>query len=484
MGRLFLSSQQRTHDRYEPIRQDIEREIEAGRATGVAVALAHRGKIVWEEGFGWADKERKKRATPDTPFSLASVTKSFTTTALMTLVEAGKVSLDTAANDYLGPEKIKGGASDPAKVTLRALASHSAGLPGMFTIYPEGGAEKQPSMDEVIREHAFVVTPPGEHFYYSNVGLGILAHIVARQSHCDFGIYLHDNVLEPLGLDHSFFDTDVTRRGEMAQRYDDTGKVFPFYVTSTPGTGEMYASAHDVARFAMFHLKDHLKEQERILTDEQVDELHRPQIPMIADRSYGLGWMIGRAYDGSTVVYHNGNQPGVAAVMMLLPGRDIACVVLTNHDGDEALMERVRNAAIRTLVPGWSWKTFGDSSPQPLPPGYEGRWRGYGSHRGKDIPADLTIDGKESIFQIRDHPPQPITALGLVDGLVVGKTRGDIAVSAMKPGQKDLALRLARRRLDLAGEIDVIEPIPHARTSNTTPFWIQLARKASMMPKI
>ena len=295
-------------DPYAAISRDIEREIAAGRADGVAVALTCKGKVIWERGFGWADKEKKIAVTPDTPFSLASVTKSFTTTALMTMVATGKISLDTPANDYLGVAKIWGDAGDPAKVTLRALASHSAGLPGTFVIYPEGGVEKQPSMDEVIRDYAFLVTPPGERFHYSNVGMGIVAHIVARVSGRDFGTYLHDQVLAPLGLSHSFFDTDLSRRGEMAQRYDNTGRAFAFYVTSTPGTGELYASVHDVARFAMFHLKDHLADQKPIITDEEIDQLHQPVIHVLADRSYGLGWMVGRAADGSPVVYHNGES--------------------------------------------------------------------------------------------------------------------------------------------------------------------------------
>jgi CubicO group peptidase (beta-lactamase class C family) len=162
-------------DQYSAIRVDIEREIAAGRATGVAVALTHKGRIVWQEGFGWADKERGRRVTPDTPFSLASVTKPFTTTALMVLVAAGEVSLDTRANDYLGAAKIRDGVGDADQVAVRALASHSSGLPGTFQIFPAGGTLKQPSMDEVIRTYGVLVTPPNERFGYSNVGMGIAA---------------------------------------------------------------------------------------------------------------------------------------------------------------------------------------------------------------------------------------------------------------------------------------------------------------------
>lgn len=221
-------------DQYGAIRADIEREIAAGRATGVAVALTHKGKIIWQEGFGWADKERGRRVTPHTPFSLASVTKPFTTTALMVLVAMGEVSLDARANDYLGAAKIRAGVGNPDAVTVRALASHSSGLPGTFQIFPAGGALKQPSMDEVIRNYGVLVSPPNERFAYSNVGMGIVAHIASRKSGLEYGVLLRDKVLAPLGLEHSFFDTDVSRHGEMAQRYDREGNAFPFYVTSTP----------------------------------------------------------------------------------------------------------------------------------------------------------------------------------------------------------------------------------------------------------
>src|SRR2546430_8035003 len=206
-------------DPYSAIRQDIEREIAAGRATGVTVALTQNGKIIWQEGFGWADKERERRATPDTAFSLASVTKPFTTTALMVLVAAKKVSLDARANAYLGAAKIRAGVGNPNDVTVRAVASHSSGLPGIFQLFPVGGPRKQPSMDDVIREYGVLVSPPNERYHYSNVGMGIVAHIVSRKSGLDFGEFLHSKVLEPLGLSHSFFDTDLSRRDEMAQRY-------------------------------------------------------------------------------------------------------------------------------------------------------------------------------------------------------------------------------------------------------------------------
>jgi CubicO group peptidase (beta-lactamase class C family) len=183
---LFFLKTVQGEDPYGAIRHDIEREIAAGRATGLAVALTHNGKIIWEEGFGWADKNRAQRVTPDTPFSLASVTKPFTTTALMVLVAAKEVSLDARANEYLGTAKIRAGVGNPDDVTVRAVASHSSGLPGIFQLFPEGGARKQPSMDDVIREYGVLVSPPNERYIYSNVGMGIVAHICVTKERARF----------------------------------------------------------------------------------------------------------------------------------------------------------------------------------------------------------------------------------------------------------------------------------------------------------
>ena len=474
---LFLLKTAQGGDQYAAIRQDIEREIAAGRATGLAVALTHNGKIIWQEGFGRADKDRARRVTPDTPFSLASVTKPFTTTALMVLVAAKEVSLDARANDYLGAAKIRAGVGNPDGVTVRAVASHSSGLPGTFQLFPAGGARKQPSMDEVIRDYGVLVAPPNERYNYSNVGMGIVAHIVSRKSGLDFGKFLHDKVLEPLGLTHSFFDTDLSRRDEMTQRYDGAGNAFPFYVTSTPGTGELYASAHDVARFAMFHLTDHLADQQRILSDEQIDELHRPVIHILADRSYGMGWMIGRAFDGSTVVYHNGDQAGVVTVMMLLPSRDISCVVLTNQDHDQELVERVRDATIRTLVPGWSWKSLSLPPPEPLPKIYRGEWRGRLHDGDKVVPLILSIGKKKATLQIQDQKPEVISGLGLVDGMMTGKARADLKLPATRGIKADgLSLRLQLRGSKLEGEIGAEAPIPHAKDPEHIPFWTEFSR--------
>jgi CubicO group peptidase (beta-lactamase class C family) len=119
----------------EAVRNLILQAITHGKATGVAVAVAHRGSIAWEEGFGWANRESRVKATAHTPFSLASITKPFTATTLMTLAAEGKLSLDDSANKYLQNSRIQAttGSSDAA--TVRLLGAHVSGLPTMYEGY-------------------------------------------------------------------------------------------------------------------------------------------------------------------------------------------------------------------------------------------------------------------------------------------------------------------------------------------------------------
>ena len=93
---------------FEPVRNRIRQAIAKGGATGVAIAVAHGGRVVLEEGFGWANREAGVKVTPHTPFSMASITKPFTAATLMTLVAEGKLSLDEPANKYPAKSRIEG----------------------------------------------------------------------------------------------------------------------------------------------------------------------------------------------------------------------------------------------------------------------------------------------------------------------------------------------------------------------------------------
>lgn len=462
---------------YAAIAASIRDEIATGRLTGVSVALVQRGEIVWEDGFGWADRAVDRKATAHTAFSIASISKAFTTTAAMTLVAAGVLALDRPANDYLGPDKIVDERGPVAAVTVRRLATHSSGLPTLFAMYPDGVG--QPTVAALIRDYGHLVAPVGERYEYSNIALAILAEIVARQSEMEFGQYLQVHVLAPLGLADSFFDTDVSRRAAMAVRYDDVGNPLPFYVTATPGSGEVYASAHDLARFAVFHLGRTNGVLPKLLDDAQLAELHRPATEIAPGVWYAMGWQVLRRPGEPEVVYHNGGQAGVSSALVLVPALGVACVVLSNRR-DPKFLAGLRDRLLQAAIPGWRTALdTPDPALQPLEPlaSYVGTWRGSLRAQGVDVPVALTIAADHSgTLAISGGSPAPIEHLGLSGGRLSGDSRGDIGSPDVRRHRlEQVALDLALRGGRLDGELQAWRLSDREMT--ILPHWVVLHRQ-------
>src|SRR5947199_6153899 len=140
----------------------------------LAVAVARDGEILWEEGFGWADRENRIPATEHTLYSLASISKPITATGLMVLKERGKLDLDRPIDDYLGDARLNARVGNAKKATVRRIANHTSGLPLHYHFFYEDEPYRRPPMDETIRRYANLVTAPGERYYYSNLGYGLL----------------------------------------------------------------------------------------------------------------------------------------------------------------------------------------------------------------------------------------------------------------------------------------------------------------------
>src|SRR5438270_651024 len=120
---------------FDAIAESIRNQLARSGAPSIAVAVAKDGKIIWEQGFGWADRARRIPAGEHTLYSMASISKPFTATGLMTLVQAGKVDLDRPVNDYLGAAKLRARVGDAAQATVRRVASHTSGLPLHFQFF-------------------------------------------------------------------------------------------------------------------------------------------------------------------------------------------------------------------------------------------------------------------------------------------------------------------------------------------------------------
>jgi CubicO group peptidase (beta-lactamase class C family) len=461
---------------FSPVRNKILEEIAGGAATGVAVAVVHNGKIVWEEGFGWANREAGVKATSHTPFNLASLTKPFTTTTLMTLVAEGKLSLDAPANNYLAKGKIVGTNGNTDAATLRMLGAHVSGLPTMFAIYDRNEANLALSSDELLEKYGSLAFPPGSCYEYSNIGFAALSAIASNLTGVEFGTLLTQRVLTPLGLDDSFFGANSARVPTGAVRYDSSGSPIPDYITATPASGELYASAHDLARFAMFNMQHRGRAQ--ILGTRWIKELHKPVFVGPSGVATTFGWFTTHLKSGEEVIFKGGGQPGVATALYMIPSENLACLVLTNWSEGRELCSSVCNEILSSYLPEWRQpeETSGPApSPFPIAPGLGGHWQGLLTNDGAKMQVRLNFESSESAtLQFDEKPAGKITELHSEGVEFTGASTGLIeSPDARRTGAKTLSLKLIPHEGMLVGRILATDSktvmLPYVLSLNRSP---------------
>jgi CubicO group peptidase (beta-lactamase class C family) len=257
-------------------RKRIEQLVGSRKVPSMAVAVACNGEIIWEEGFGYADCEKKIRATAHTRYALASISKPPTATGLMILQERGLISLDSPINNYLGEAKIRARVGSAAQATVRRVACHTSGLPLHSRRFYDGNPHPLPTMDETIRRYGNLVTAPGERYQYSNLGYGLLGDVISRVSGKSYADFMHEEVFAPLGLGHTSVHVEHVLEDDPAVKYTPDGWVVPPCDSDSPGASGIYSSVHDLIRFGMFHLKNGLTDQKAIITAATIDAMHKP----------------------------------------------------------------------------------------------------------------------------------------------------------------------------------------------------------------
>ncbi len=418
-------------ERFEAVRALVREQMAQRQLPSVAVAVAWRGRVVLLDAFGLADKEALVPATPDTMYRIASVTKPLTATGVMMLVEAGKVDLDRPINDYLGEAKLVARVGEAREATVRRVANHTAGLPQHWQFFYANEDRRAPSVEETILHYGGLVRPPGETYEYTNLGYGVLGEVIARASGRSYADYMRAEVFTPLGMTHTAIEPDEAQKVFLATPYDQRGARLPDFRTDYPGGAGAHASARDLIRFSMFHLKDHLGDQKRILSDESLDEMRRATAEIRGGMAYGVGWRLDTARGTAE---HGGYYPGASAVVRLAPDEDAAVVVLTNISNDDqaTALNLIADAALKAVIPSWKPRpaatTTAVAAPTPFvaPPALVGQWTGVVRTYVSDMP--LTIEflptGEFARARLGRQPNTTLHSIRYQDGVVTGEMHG------------------------------------------------------------
>lgn len=322
-------------------REAILAQMRERGVPGATVAVSVHGRLIWTEGFGWADVENKVGADPHTRFRIASISKALTAAAVGQLVEAGRLDLDAPVQRYVPtfPEKSQG------TVTTRLLAGHLAGM----RHYRGMEFANRTHYDDVVDAlEIFANDPleaaPGERYSYSTYGWNLISAVVQNASGARFLTYMREHVLEPAGMsetvaEHS--DSLIANRGRQYVRGDD-GRLLnaPWVDNSNKWAGGGYLStAADLVKYGSAWLDGSL------LRRETVDMMWTAQKNSAGeDIPYGIGWFVGTR-DGKRMVWHTGGAVGGTTMLLIVPEDGIVVSILTN-------LENASPAATATTIAG------------------------------------------------------------------------------------------------------------------------------------
>ena len=466
---------------FKPVREYIEDSIQKGIAPSVALAVVKEDKVIWAEGFGFADRERHIKATPDTMYWLASVSKLLTATGMMTLVENGLIDLDRPANDYLPGAKLRSYAGDAKQMTVRRLANHTSGLPVHYNFYYAGTPPL--SSDEVIGRYGIGVTAPGSRWEYSNLAFGILAHIVELAAKKPWREFQAAAVYRPLRMTRTWDGVPRGRDREAAVPYTrDVGDRFirvPLYDFDHRGASAIWSTANDLARFVRANLNGGVLEGTRILKEESVRAMHRLSGESAPGVGTGIGWAVG-LFMGHESISHTGGMPGVATYVRAYPKDNAATIVLTNID-DSTIAVQVTTRLAGVLfsdarMPQRTEHPAPAETKSPSVPALAGTWEGKLAHFDGEIALRLTVkeDGTGEV-SFGNRRPSKLNDLTLTEQGLRGRTQGMLRTQDGYYGTPDLGFVLGRDGDRLTGIC-----VASAPRWFSLSHWVELKKSANV----
>jgi len=356
----------------------IQTKMQRSHIPGLAAAVITGGEVVWSNGYGWADIDRRVEMTPDTLQNIGSISKTFVGTAVMQLKEMGALRLDDEVNRYLD-FSVRNPNHPDSPITFIELMTHRSSIAD-GSAYARGYVcgDSPISLEEWIRGYFvpdgeffaaaenFHPWAPGEQFEYNNVAFGLLAYLVEVISETSFDEYCRSQLFEPLGMtDTSWYlrDIDTTRHAIPYSYVSDSELRGPAWGGSAQGVvggnevppvsngyaanclynhpnfpdGFLRTSVHQLARYQMAYLSGGSLGGREILSEVSIREMLTPQmtIPGNGGRGQGLVWRSQELSNGERVWGHTGGDPGINTLLHFDPLSGRGVIVFANTWGAE-----------------------------------------------------------------------------------------------------------------------------------------------------
>ncbi len=337
-------------ERFEAIAALVERKMAEYGVPGVAIGIVKDGHVT-TRALGVTNLDNPQPVTADTIFALASITKTVVATALMRLVEQGKLDLDAPVQQYLPAFRVQDDAMS-REVRVWHLLTHTPGWEGQLSSDDRGALTLANFIETNMRELP-PLAPPGQVWSYNNAGFNVAGRLLEVASGQTIHNAIRTLVFEPVGLTRAFTRVEdlVTWPFSVAHR-GAPGQVSvsrPLSRSASVAAGGVSMSLNDILRYAQFHMGDGIGAGgQRVLTRASLEAMRRPRVPKVGtDDHMGLGWHL-RTLSGVTTVAHGGTL-GHILLLELVPERNFAIAILTNHAEGWRLIQDVEREALRTL---------------------------------------------------------------------------------------------------------------------------------------
>lgn len=343
-------------DVFSRLEQAVSAELKARAIPGVAVAVVHGDRIVFQKGFGVADFETKEPVTPDTLFKIASATKMFTSAALVTLSEEGKIDLNAPASRYLS-----GLSPKLSQITPHQLLSHTAGLKHGWL--PGSTFSPTAPLRDVGRglTDRYTFVEPGRVFSYSNPGFALAGALIEAASGKPYADYMAESLFRRLGMSRTTFDPNTAMKYPFSHGLHSDGGAEPQIVRRYPPTPAhlqpafgIISNVQELARFANAFVNAGRLDGKQVFSASLIKKLSTAYAAFnLGEGGYGYGL---RVYEhrGVRVVEHGGQGPGFGSLIYMVPERHFAVVILANRTASGRLYKVVDAAMdiVLRLRPG------------------------------------------------------------------------------------------------------------------------------------
>ena len=331
-------------DAYYLIDHWLSAQRDYDRLPGISVAIVNDQDIAWSKGYGFSNVEARVPMQTATLCSICSVSKLFTSVAIMQLVEKGKIRLDDSIQAVLPSFNLQQQYANSGPITIRSLLTHSSGLPREsdfpYWSAPDFNFPAEKQVKEKLGTQKSLY-PASTYFQYSNLGMTILGELIEHVSGMPYEQYVEQNILIPLKLTHTHPYLPQNEWGHgMALGYgslhrDGHREKMPFFQANGIAPAAGYSSnVEDLGRFASWQFRLVANGGTEILRASTLKDMQRVQF-MDPDwkTSWGLGFIVSNS-NGTTIVGHGGSCPGSLTSLVIDMKNKLAIVAMLNGQGE------------------------------------------------------------------------------------------------------------------------------------------------------